>query len=262
MTDCLLPAQHFRDLAKSAIDSDAKEPFGLYVFGPEDPGSELAVHVERSVFAEAFGNAPLLLDDEYAAYQRSSLFLCVIDHRRCLPAGMMRILLPSPVGFKSVHDIARVWSADPQEVFENTSIAPDLDRTWDIATLAVVPGYRRGATSGLITVALSQAVFMGAEACSVEWLVAILDTVVLRKLQWQLRRPLISYQGLDPLPYLGSPASLPVYSDVVKWKSSLQLQDPAMHDTLFGGCGLEGAVAPWSLGSLVDAVAGSSAAIS
>ena len=84
-------------------------PLGVYLFRSADPASELARHVERVVFMETFGNTPELLAKEYAPYEESSIFLCVVDHRRGLPAGTMRILLPSPAGFKTLDDAAPVW---------------------------------------------------------------------------------------------------------------------------------------------------------
>ena len=68
------------------------EPFGLYCFVGSDPAAELARYIERTVFLDVFGNSEELLAKEYELYESSSLFLCVMDHLRRKPAGMVRIL--------------------------------------------------------------------------------------------------------------------------------------------------------------------------
>ena len=79
-----------RQQVTEVIDPNATEPFGVYVLADPNPAASLARHVERVVFDEAFGNSPDQLDVEYGKYERSSLFFCVIDHRRRLPVGMAR----------------------------------------------------------------------------------------------------------------------------------------------------------------------------
>ncbi|HLM95539.1 MAG TPA: hypothetical protein VK283_04440, partial [Acidimicrobiales bacterium] len=90
-----------RRLARRATDPRSTAPLGVYLFRSSDPASELARHVERVVFLETFGNTPELLIKEYAPYEEASIFLCVVDHLRQVPAGTMRVLLPSPLGFKT-----------------------------------------------------------------------------------------------------------------------------------------------------------------
>src|SRR5579875_1985596 len=82
------------------------EPFGVYVLRSEDPAAELGRSLERAVFLEAFGNTPELLEVEYSPYESASLFLVVVDHRRRLPAGVMRVICPGgPAGLKSLNDL-------------------------------------------------------------------------------------------------------------------------------------------------------------
>src|SRR5580700_11513343 len=117
-------------------------PLGVYLFRATDPAAELARHVERVVFMETFGNTPELLAKEYAPYEDASIFLCVVDHLRRVPAGTMRIVLPSVVGFKTLDDAEPVWGEPVAAMAARTDIDIDLARTWDIATLAVDPAYR------------------------------------------------------------------------------------------------------------------------
>ena len=197
-----------RHLAGTVIDPEATAPFGLYVFGPTDPGAELARTVERAVFAETFGNTAELLAAEYGPYEAASVFVCVIDHRRRRPAGMLRIIVPGSAGSKSLQDIATHWAADP------ASLGLDPQHTWDVATLAVAADYRGRAASGLVSLSLYQALTLAVGRAGINQVITILDLPVLRLLQWQVGRPFTAFDHLEPRPYLDSPASLPVVCDV------------------------------------------------
>lgn len=220
------------------------QPFGLYVFSAEAPESELARHVERTVFDEFFGNSPELLAAEYGPYEAATFFLCVLDHRRRLPAGMMRLVLPSPAGLKSLADLESIWRERLDDVLTRTSLALEPDRVWDIATLAVDPDYRGKATDGLVSLALYQAVVQAALRRNVRLFVTILDLVVLDLLQRTTCEPFSRFAGVEPLRYLDSPASLPVYCDLEAYVPRLEAADPSMHEILAQGRGLEAAVRP------------------
>ena len=134
------------------------EPFGMYAFTADAPESELARHVEREVFYEFFNNTPELLEAEYGPYEASTLFLCMIDHRRRLPAGVIRLVLPSPAGLKSLGDVEPVWGHRIDDVLEVMSLGLDAENAWDVATLAVDSEYRGRATDGLVSLGLYQGV--------------------------------------------------------------------------------------------------------
>jgi hypothetical protein len=225
---------------------EPSEPFGLYVFAADAPESELARHVEREVFYEYFNNTPELLEAEYGPYEGSTLFVCAMDHRRRLPAGVIRLVLPSPAGLKSLGDVEPVWGHRVDDVLERTN-RRQADRVWDIATLAVDSEYRGRATDGLVSLGLYQGVAQLALRCDVKWVVTILDLVVLNLLQGVMADPFERFPGLEPLPYLDSPASLPVYSDLDTYFARLETADPSMYEILFDGRGLEAAVRPLDL---------------
>src|SRR6266536_1479353 len=151
------------------------EPFGCYVLSSDEPAAELGRCVERTVFHETFGDTRDLLDREYEPYESASVFFVVVDHRRRVPAGMMRIIVPSPAGVKSVDDLARVWDAPVSEVLARVERTWDLGRLWDFATLAVAPEYRGEAALGLVTQALVQALTMVGRRWGARRFVAILD---------------------------------------------------------------------------------------
>jgi hypothetical protein len=231
-----------RRLARKTIPANAHQPFGAYIFAADEPGAGLARHLEQSVFLETFGNTPDLLEREYGRYDRSSFFICVLDQLRHVPAGVMRVLTPSPAGFKSLDDIEPVWGLPAETLVERTGIALDVRHTWDIATLAVAEGYRRGASAGLVTMALYQSLTLAAFHCGIEWFIAILDMPVFRILRWRLRMIFAGYEGIGPLPYLGSAASLPAWCDVLEAERRLAAEDEDLHAVLVRGEGLEAAL--------------------
>jgi len=234
-------------LAGAVIPASCTEPMGTYLFRSEEPEAELARHLERVVFLEAFGNTPELLAEEYGPYEASSVFVCVMDHLRRVPAGAMRIVLPSPAGCKTFHDLESVWHQDVEDVGSRTGLALDRDRTWDVATLAVADAYRGKAATGLVTLGLYQALTMLAWRSEVDWLVAILDVPVFRMIRWKLRMTFAGFTGVHPLPYLGSPASLPVWCNVDAGERRLAETDPELRSLLFEGVGIEPALRPLDL---------------
>lgn len=234
-------------LAAELVDGRNLEPFGTYIVAGDAPAAALARHVERGVFEETFGNSAELMKTEYGPYEDASLFICVIDHVNLLPVGMMRIIRSSPAGFKSLDDL-RAWDTTPQEVLVRTGLHVDPDRLWDIATLAVTKDHRKGAEGSAVSVALYQALCTAALACDIGWFVAILDVPVFKLLQRRMRKGFAPFVGVEPRPYLDSPASLPVWCDVEAWCDRLQLTYPHINEIVFSGRGLPGTVAgpPWA----------------
>jgi hypothetical protein len=230
-----------------AAAGQPSEPFGVYAFAADAPESELARHVEREVFYEFFNNTPELLEAEYGPYEASTLFVCMMDHRRRLPAGVIRLVLPSPAGLKSLGDVEPVWGHRIDDVLERTNLRLEADSAWDIATLAVDAEYRGRATDGLVSLGLYQAVAQLALQCRVKWVVTVLDLVVLDLIQKATSQVFQPFAGVEPLPYLDSPASLPVYCDLDAYFARLETADPSMYEILFDGRGLEAAVRPLEL---------------
>ena len=187
-----------RYLTEQVMPAGAVEPFGAYLFRGDEPGAELGRHVERAVFLEAFGNTPELLAEEYGPYEASSVFICVVDQLRKLPVGVMRVLLPSAEGFKSLNDFETVWGNPAPPLVARSGVAFDPDRTWDIATLAVAADYRGAATRGLVSMGLYQTLTLTARRCGIDWFVAILDMPVFRMIRWKLRMIFAGYEGVGP----------------------------------------------------------------
>jgi hypothetical protein len=222
--------------------SGSTQPFGTYILAANDPAAELGRIVEREVFGEFFANTPEMLTEEYAPYEPSSVFLCVIDQRRLVPAGVSRVIRPSTAGFKSVDDIERVWEQQPDDVIARTGSDLDLRQCWDVATLATTADYRGAASEGLVSLALYQAIIMSALAADVPWLVAVMDVAVIDLLSERIGSPFSRYPEIEPRRYLDSPASLPVYVDLIAYGLRLAAADEAIHSILFRGIGLEAAL--------------------
>jgi ribosomal protein S18 acetylase RimI-like enzyme len=233
-----------RALSERTVAVGTPEPMGVYAFRVEDPGAPLALSVERQVFLEAFGNTPELLASEYEAYDPASVFLTVLDHRRNVPAGMMRILVPSMAGLKSLNDIELIWGEHYSKLFERSGLVYDEPNTWDIATLAVAPDYRGVAQSGLVSIALYQTLSMVAQRCGVRQMVAILHEPVLKLLQRKFRGPFVVLGDVPARAYLGSPASIAVIGDMEEWLHTLEEADPILYEVMHDGEGMQPAIRP------------------
>jgi hypothetical protein len=234
------------------------QPFGVYVSGSDEPSAELGRFVERGVFLEVFGNTPEQLACEYDRYEPGSVFVTVVDHARRVPCGMMRVLVPSPAGFKSLDDVVDGWDVTLWDLLARVDGGRDgwdLGRVWDLATLAVAPEYRGDAALGLVTQGLLQGLTMLGEGWGVDRYVAILDVPVLRMLQWRIGRPFVGFPGIEPREYLGSAASCPVWGSRQVWSEHLAQRDPVLHELFFRGRGLEPVLSTPDWGDAVALVA-------
>lgn len=231
-------------LTRSVVEAGGLDdaPFGVYVIPGSDPTAEIGRSVERQVFHDYFGNTPELLAEEYGRYERSSLFLCVIDHLRMRPAGVFRIILPSPAGLKSFHDMEREWDLTVPDLLDKTGLHTDQASYWDVATLAISAHYRGEAASGIVRLGLCQAVCMLATRAEIPYLVTIIDVLVADLMQRYLQRPWQPFPRVEPKSYLGSGSSLPMYLDANEYRARLALLDPDAYDLLMRGIGMEAAI--------------------
>jgi hypothetical protein len=248
-----LGSPSFQALVRETVDTDVAPPFGAYVFAYDEPGAAIAHALEQEVFLESFGNTPAQLAFEYGAYESSSVFFCVIDHRRATIAGMMRMILPTPngPGLKSLVDLEKGWGRPPAELFADAGLAFDPGSTWDIATLAVGREYRSAATLGLVSQGLYQSFVRTAMAVGVDSLVMILDHIVFRTLKLRVRVPFVALG--DGRPYLGSSSSVPTAIQLTGWRKSLS-SDPEMLGIIFDGLGIEPALTPIDLDRAMSCV--------
>ncbi len=244
-----------RALVSEVIDTAAPQAFGAYAFASGHPGAEIARHVERAVFLEAFGNTPELLAAEYGPYEATSVFLCVVDQRRRLPAGSMRLIVPTAdgPGLKTLHDIEAIWNEPDPPGSPPKRPRRSPPTTWDIATLAVMDEYRAPGAAGLVSLGLYQSTVRTALASGGKRFVAILDYKVYRMSRMQFGRPFVPLGA--PKPYLGSAQSLPVACDLADWKRRLTAAKSPVGPIIFDAAGIEAALTPVSLEDRLAAVA-------
>lgn len=236
--------EELRSLTAEVV-GQAHEPMGVYAFGPAEPGSLLALAVEEQAFAEALGDsAAAVVADEFSPYDHASVFFCVLDQHRKMPAAMLRLILPSKAGLKSLNDVGPTWGLTPAELFATSQFDYDPNHTWDVATLAISTEYRAAAFQGMITMALCQAISMLGSRIGFPYSIAVLHVPVLRMLQWKLHRPFNEFEGVEPHPYLDSAASLPAWMHLPEWHRRLAERDKVLYTMMTQGSGLEPAVRP------------------
>lgn len=227
-------------------------PFGAYVFRHDVPGADVARALETQVFLDAYDESPEVQEEEFRRYETSSFFFCVIDQRRHVPAGVMRVIVPSAHGLKSLNDIRRMWGEPPEAVIARTGMGLDVAGTWDVATMAIAEGYRGKAAKGLVSLALYQSLTLAALHSGVDWFVAVFDLAVFRLVRWKLRLIFAGYDGLAPVRYLGSDAAIAAWCDVLEAERRLASEDPDLHAILVRGEGLEPAVRRLDLAAVDD----------
>jgi hypothetical protein len=239
-----------RELAEQLVARDGDspaQPFGIYAVPADDPASELGRAVEREVFMEFFGNTPELLAAEYDPYEPGTLFLVALDHCRLVAVGVERFIMPSAAGLKTLHDLERVWKESLPDVLSRSAVELEPARTWDVSTIAVRAEYRGKASNGMISAAFLRGVIQLGHTFAVKHFVTTLDLVVYRMVQELCSRPLNSFAGVEPMRYLDSPASVPLYLDMDEYCTRLRA-DPDAYEMWIRGRGLEAAIAmpDWS----------------
>lgn len=242
-------------LEQRAPERAPMQPFGAYLFRGDEPEAAIGRGLEQKVFLETFGNTPEVFESEYGPYESASMFFVVMDHLLGVPAGVMRLIVPVPgrSGLKSLDDVEPEWGAPPEALIARAGLHFDPARTWDIATLAVDPAYRNASAQGLVSLGLYQSVVRTSRAMGVDWLVAILDHLVLRMARVAFASPFDPYA--EGRPYLGSLSSSPVLVDLQAWDERLGAKDPVIHDIIYGGVGIEPALAPLNLDHAVERLA-------
>ncbi|MEM8708160.1 MAG: hypothetical protein AAGE98_16985, partial [Actinomycetota bacterium] len=178
------------------------------------------------------------MDAEYDPYDATSDFVLCVDHHACEPAGTLRVIRPSAVGLKTLHDLQAEprWGVDPETVIAHHPCPSGLDGTYDVATLAVRPGWTGGA--GLhVSHALYCGLYRWAVAVGAEQFVTMLDMTPYSLIDALgiVIRPLC---GLEPLEYLGSPATIPALISTIDNVAEMRT-NAGLRDLLGGAAALE-----------------------
>ncbi len=203
-------------------------------FDPRDEVLAAARACEADVFLDHYGNTAEQWAHEYGPYDASSAFITITE-----PGGdalaAMRIILPNPLGLKSVADVARPpWSIDGDRAVRAAGMTPD--QTWDVATIALRPGASRG---GLLTSALYRALLLGIRANDVRWIVMIMDVRARRVLNMAGLNTQ-TLPGATIAPYLGSDASVPLWAEVAPMIDNQRRNSPDAYRLITQGVGMDG----------------------
>jgi hypothetical protein len=214
--------------------------YSVLVVGSDHPAAKLARALECKVFSEFSFDEPItkIMREEYTPYDDHSFFLISINWKIPKAVGVMRIVKARPGReglnglreLKSLYDIENPhepWAIDLKTVVANsglTNMTPGT--TWDVATLAVHPDYRRKSNANAaISFSLYHELYILSKLNDVEYWVAILDEIVLALIQ-KLGRPFHHYHGVETKFYVGAP-STPVYCHIktavrrLRWKNYL-----------------------------------------
>jgi len=240
MAELDLAREELRELTSALVDAsgDPTETFGVYFVNPDDDAARLPRHIEAVVFQEWFGNSPELLAAEYGPYEPSTIFVVVVDHHRRLPAGMGRVILPSELGFKTLHDIEARWGQPLDDVLARTGREWDLAQAWDFATIAVMPEYRGKATDGLIMLSMLQTGSQGLIMTGGRFMICVLDVKVWQYFNATMYDAFTAYPDVPPIAYLDSPASIPTFVDFDWYGPHLHGHDVTTHQMLLHDSGI------------------------
>lgn len=168
--------------------------------------ADLGRAVELEVFGAVFGDTRAQLEAEYGPYDRASRFFVVMDQRQRRAAGVLRVIENSAAGLKTLRDIAGPLGMPEAAVRARHGIG-DLDRCWDVGTLAVRPEYRRSATRGrTVSLLLYRALYVHALRTGVEHFVTAMDRHAHRVLL-TLGVPFVPVCDSGPFDYMGSPCT-------------------------------------------------------
>ncbi len=194
----------------------------------DNKASTLGRAVEKSVFFEFFGNDLDLMRDEYTQYDSSSTFLIALDVAQKRPVGVVRFIKDSPVGQKSLVDVAspeHPWKIGLGDLMSRTG-GVDLDpaTSLDVATLAIAKDYRAEHAADTdfqkespdtenLSAHLYYAMYQWTRNNGYENWFGILDTTPLQKIQ-HLNNPLNTFEGVEPGPYLDSESSVPFFANM------------------------------------------------
>ncbi|MGH9044878.1 MAG: hypothetical protein ACRDVP_08635 [Acidimicrobiales bacterium] len=247
--------EYLQSLARE-VCAEPNEPLGVYCFRPESSAAALPLSLEDEVLEGALAPGPAALaGDSFTPYDDASLLICVLDHRRGMPAAAARLVLPSHAGLKSLQELPNLWGISAREMFAASEFDYDPNHTWDLASLMVAHDYRAPAFQGTATLAICQAVSLLGLRTGFRWTLALLHLPVLRMLQWRLHRPFNEFTSLEPTPYLDSPATLPAWMHLGEWHRRLAARDPHLHQMMVEGTGLEPAVKPLDVESAAELAA-------
>lgn len=184
--------------------------FVTAVVGPDSDLAAVGRALERQVFDETFGNDSAVMAAEYGPYEATSLFFVVIDRRRGVPAGVARMIESRGAGTKTVDDAPGHIGVDVPTILAAHGMTGD--KVWDCATLAVLPQYRGGRSSLLVSSMIYRTFLVLGRRHGVRHAVSMLDRGAYRNLG-MIGVPMRTLADSGPFAYLGSAENRAVHMD-------------------------------------------------
>lgn len=226
----------------------------------ESPYGDIGRSVETNVFAKAFKQPRSQVVKDYGKYDEATTFACVIDVStdKPTPAGVLRIIEPSELGFKDVNDLViddpenNPWIGEIKEHYFGAEETYDPTVAWqrlgarigvdlrmeesvDIATHASAPGYsgKNGAIDS-VSMLFYHACLRHAMATGKKNLLAIFDIPPLKNIQ-QFGDPFDLYEGLEPHPYGGPYDTIPAFCIIERGVARIRAKDASIGAVLADG---------------------------
>lgn len=185
--------------------------FVCVAFASDHPMANVARTIEREAFEPKFGNDSADMKRMYGPYEDKCLFLVVIDAHAQAPAGMLRIIQPSPVGFKTSSDLADNFPSAQQRLVEGGEV--DLNQCFDVGTLAVSQVYRGDRSDFEVSTLLCRGLLLSARRQGIQHMITVLDKRARTGLE-VLGVRFREVNGALPVEYEGSKESYFMYAGV------------------------------------------------
>ncbi len=209
------------------------------VFDPVGPDRDAAVDCEADVFFDRYGESREMLTEFFQPHEAATTWLAVVDAEGTAVASA-RLVLPSaaPLNWDLCVSGAP-WHLDPSEALAACGV--DRSSTWDVATISV---RRRSRGEGALwTAALCHGLFEVSRENEVSATVAVLNEPARQRLD-SMGIIYSTVPGAATHPFLGSPASTPVFADMAALVANQRRHFPEAHRLVTLGKGLDGVHVP------------------
>lgn len=219
---------------KSALPENM--PFVCLRIKSSSPFANLARNIEGEVFVNDLNEDRENIKRDWEPYEEQSYFFIVIDVNECRPAGTLRIVENGAHGFMTLNDISEPpHNISTEQFCEDYDV--DLDKTWEVGTIAVVPEYRRSAnatfeqkiTSYVVSGLLYRSLYAGARANGIDNFVSMIDQKALHTLR-NLGIPFVDIYDLPAKDYKDGTTYQPAFADVTTFDEKMRAFAQALID--------------------------------
>lgn len=213
-----LPGEELTRLTQELVATDPYRDeasrYVCYRVEGDSPYANIGRHIERQVFETAFGNDENKMQEEYGSYDPASTFFITVDTETGTPTGVLRAIRNSEAGLKTLNDMED--AAKTSRMVKHDDVISyhgidDLDKCWDVGTVAVVPEYRHAKAAAGISIQLYRALYVSAKQEGIEHMISVIDKKAVSQLKGYLGVPFEQLGGSKAFEYLGSKESSAVY---------------------------------------------------